>query len=171
MPQYFLHIDLFALGAFDARLNVTNNVVTGMYAVKQPFVNLLGPTKIPLPNPAYDYSADNVFQNGKFTVVQGMNFTSLVLQTQLGQPTPYFNIYYNNDEGVNKNALWSLIDLLVDGQMPLITITLLKERPPVPVARGGRFSDNSLVFYSPHSLSTGSGASGVRNSRVKQRRT
>lgn len=33
------------------------------------------------------------------------------------------------------------------------------------------FTDNSLVFYKPNSLSTGGGGSGVRNSRHKQRRT
>lgn len=33
------------------------------------------------------------------------------------------------------------------------------------------FTDNSLVFYKPHSLSTGGGGSGVRNSRHKQRKT
>lgn len=33
------------------------------------------------------------------------------------------------------------------------------------------FTDNSLVYYKPNSLSTGGGGSGVRNSRHKQRRT
>jgi hypothetical protein len=33
------------------------------------------------------------------------------------------------------------------------------------------FTNNAQVFYKPHSLSTGSGGSGVRNSRHKQRRT
>jgi hypothetical protein len=33
------------------------------------------------------------------------------------------------------------------------------------------FTDNSRVYYKPHSLSTGSGGSGVRNSRHKQNRT
>lgn len=33
------------------------------------------------------------------------------------------------------------------------------------------FTNNAQVFYRPHSLSTGSGGSGVRNSRHKQRKT
>ena len=33
------------------------------------------------------------------------------------------------------------------------------------------FTNNAQVFYKPHSLSSGSGGSGVRNSRHKQRRT
>ena len=33
------------------------------------------------------------------------------------------------------------------------------------------FTNNAQVFYKPHSLSTGGGGSGVRNSRHKQRRT
>ena len=33
------------------------------------------------------------------------------------------------------------------------------------------FGNNSQVYYKPHSLSTGSGGSGVGNHRVKQRRT
>jgi hypothetical protein len=33
------------------------------------------------------------------------------------------------------------------------------------------FTDNALVYYKPHSLSTGGGGSGVKNSRHKQRRT
>jgi hypothetical protein len=33
------------------------------------------------------------------------------------------------------------------------------------------FTNNAQVFYKPHSLSFGSGGSGVRNSRHKQRKT
>jgi hypothetical protein len=33
------------------------------------------------------------------------------------------------------------------------------------------FTNNAQVYYKPHSLSTGGGGSGVRNSRIKQRRT
>ena len=38
-----------------------------------------------------------------------------------------------------------------------------------PVYMGGMFSDNSLVYYKPKSLSSGTGS--VRNCRVKGRRT
>jgi hypothetical protein len=41
--------------------------------------------------------------------------------------------------------------------------------PIIPVNRRSLFTDNALIYYQPHSLSTGSG--GVRNCRRKQRRT
>ena len=166
--DYSLRINLFTLGSFNAKMSVTNNIVTALYDLTQPTVNILGPTIIPLP-PPYDYAADNVYQNGKFTEVAGMNFTSPLLQARLERPNPYFNIYYNGDVGVDKNVLWSAGDIYVDGKLPIITIRLFVE--PVAPLRRSLYSDNSLVFYRAHSLSTGSGGSGVRNMRAKQRRT
>ena len=50
--------------------------------------------------------------------------------------------------------------------------------PPRPLAwgsmftnNGSLFTNNAQVYYKPHSLSTGSGGSGVRNVRHKQRKT
>lgn len=43
--------------------------------------------------------------------------------------------------------------------------------PPRPLAWGSMFTNNAQVYYKPHSLSTGSGGSGVRNVRHKQRKT
>jgi len=39
------------------------------------------------------------------------------------------------------------------------------------IQMGSLFTDNALVYYKPHSLSTGGGGNGVRNSRHKQRKT
>jgi hypothetical protein len=43
--------------------------------------------------------------------------------------------------------------------------------PPPRFSMFSLFTNNAQVFYKSHSLSTGSGGSGVRNSRHKQRRT
>jgi hypothetical protein len=43
--------------------------------------------------------------------------------------------------------------------------------PPPRFSMGSLFSNNAQVFYKPHSLSTGGGGSGVKNSRHKQRKT
>ena len=42
---------------------------------------------------------------------------------------------------------------------------------PSPLYCGSMFTNNAQVHYKSHSLSTGSGGSGVRNSRYKKRRT
>jgi len=44
-------------------------------------------------------------------------------------------------------------------------------RPPHIFSMRSIYTNNSQVFYKPNSLSTGSGGSGVRNYRSKQRRT
>lgn len=44
-------------------------------------------------------------------------------------------------------------------------------QPPRPLAWGSMFTNNAQVYYKSHSLSTGSGGSGVRNVRHKQRKT
>jgi len=43
--------------------------------------------------------------------------------------------------------------------------------PPRSLVWGSLFTNNSQVYYKSHSLSTGSGGSGVRNVRHKQRKT
>ncbi len=52
--------------------------------------------------------------------------------------------------------------------MPPNEITQTFPRPPV---WGSLFTNNAQVYYQPHTLSTGSGGSGVRNCRHKQRKT
>ena len=59
--------------------------------------------------------------------------------------------------------------------MPLIilhfTFYEIKKKYVVKLKLKLKFTNNAQVFYKPHSLSTGSGGSGVRNSRHKQRHT
>ena len=43
--------------------------------------------------------------------------------------------------------------------------------PPRPPVWGSLFTNNSWVYYRPHSLSVGGGGSGVRNCRHKARKT
>ena len=43
--------------------------------------------------------------------------------------------------------------------------------PPRSLVWGSLFANNAWVYYQPHSLSTGSGGSGVRNCRHKARKT
>jgi hypothetical protein len=43
--------------------------------------------------------------------------------------------------------------------------------PPRPLVWGSLFTNNAWVYYQPHSLSVGSGGSGVRNCRHKARKT
>ncbi len=45
------------------------------------------------------------------------------------------------------------------------------QTPPRPLVWGSLFTNNAQVYYKSHSLSTGSGGSGVRNVRHKQRKT
>ena len=52
--------------------------------------------------------------------------------------------------------------------MPTTEIT---QTPPRPLVWGSLFTNNAQVHYQPHSLSVGSGGSGVRNCRHKQRKT
>lgn len=41
----------------------------------------------------------------------------------------------------------------------------------IPMRLSNHFSNNAMVYYKPHSLSTGGGGSGVRNARLKKRKT
>jgi hypothetical protein len=43
--------------------------------------------------------------------------------------------------------------------------------PPRSLVWGSLFANNAQVYYKPHTISTGSGGSGVRNCRIKARKT
>ena len=43
--------------------------------------------------------------------------------------------------------------------------------PPLPLVWGSLFTNNAQVYYKPHTTSSGSGGSGVRNCRCKARKT
>jgi hypothetical protein len=79
-------------------------------------------------------------------------------------------IIYKNEYGTNPNPdggpYNSGTELVNTG-----TYFLYPYIPSPLLFCGSMFSNNAQVYYKSHSLSTGSGGSGVRNSRYKKRRT
>ena len=65
---------------------------------------------------------------------------------------------YNSGTDLINNGVYFLYPYIPPPQTPLLFC-------------GSMFSNNAQVYYKSHSLSTGSGGSGVRNSRYKKRRT
>ena len=59
----------------------------------------------------------------------------------------------------------------VSGQLNQAPAPAPAPRPPHIYSMRSIYTNNAQVYYKPHSLSTGSGGSGVANSRHKQRRT
>lgn len=74
-------------------------------------------------------------------------------------PTPDGGPYNAGYELVNNGAYWVY---------PYIPPP---QTPARPLFYGSLFTNNAQVYYKSHSLSTGSGGSGVRNVRHKQRKT
>jgi hypothetical protein len=70
--------------------------------------------------------------------------------------------------GPNNN---NFVDLPDEDSVPPAPAPAPAPRPPHIYSMRGIYANNSQVYYKPHSLSTGSGGSGVGNSRHKQRRT
>jgi len=89
--------------------------------------------------------------SGSYTVQTINNISSWVIyKNEFGtNPSPDGGHYSSGTELVNTGVYW-----------------LYPYRPC-----GSMFTNNAQVHYKPHSLSTGSGGSGVRNSRHKKRRT
>jgi len=79
---------------------------------------------------------------------------------------PYFNFY--SDAGIN--VLWSPQKQDIANNLQIVRIATA---PPVQprFALKSLFANNAQVFYKSHSLSTGGGGSGVRNHRLKKRKT
>ena len=63
--------------------------------------------------------------------------------------------------------------LIADGIYYVYPYIAPAPAPPAPrrMYMGSLFTNNAQVYYKSNSLSTGSGGSGVKNSRHKQRRT
>lgn len=82
--------------------------------------------------------------------------------------------------GGRYNAGYALVPMGIYIVYPYVAPTppTTTPTPPRPLAwgsmftnNGSLFTNNAQVYYKPHSLSTGSGGSGVRNVRHKQRKT
>ena len=123
-----------------------------------------------------DYDSDNLFIDNNFTY-SGTTILSVI---------PYINDTYSNPY---KLSLW------ISGRGEIsfnptddydagwrdtptddftFTFTSISGLPPLPrpfFNMRSLFTNNAQVYYKSHSLSTGSGGSGVRNYRKKQRRT
>jgi len=121
-------------------------------------------------------SSDNVFLDNNFTNA-GTNIKSVI---------PYININFNNPYQLN---LWRNGNVNTMSYNPInsdnlnewpysstefiFTFTSISGLPVLPrpslFSLQSLFSNNSQVYYKPHSLSTGSG--GVGNYRIKRRKT
>jgi hypothetical protein len=132
-----------------------------------------------------DYGSDNVFIENKFST-GGTNILSVI---------PFINTNFNNPYKLNLYSFTSIVeDITVitnvlgynptntynenwNDAFPIInSFTSIPGLPELPVPRpiismGSLFSNNAQVYYKPHSLSVGGGGSGVRNARIKKRKT
>jgi len=153
---------------YSARFTVENDIVTGYFENFNPTTNILAASIFP--EPFDDFTADNIFSNGFFGD-QGINIISPFLGNYLGTNIDFFNFF----KFENRNYLWSvfhsdIIDLNVE------IFPFVPPRPPAPQPQWrfplkSLFTNNAQVYYKPHSLSTGSGGSGVTNQRLKKRKT
>ena len=127
-----------------------------------------------------DYSSDNQFINNNFTD-NGTNILSVIPYINTTYGNPYKLHFYFN--GISTNFIaYSLTNVYNVGwdiiQTTNFTFTFTSisglpslSIPPPFYNMHSLFTNNAQVYYKSHSLSTGSGGSGVRNYRQKQRRT
>ena len=127
-----------------------------------------------------DYESDNQFIDNNFTL-DGTNILSVIPYINTNFNNPYKLQLYFNGESSNFIA-YSPTNTFNDGWDIIQTtnftfnFTSISGLPPLSIPRpsfsmGSLYTNNAQVYYKPHSLSTGGGGSGVRNSRAKQRRT
>ena len=81
---------------------------------------------------------------------------------------------YSNSGGVNPSpngGPYNAGTVLVNTGVYYVYPYTPPQTPPRPLVWGSLFTNNAQVYYQPHSLSVGSGGSGVRNCRHKARKT
>ena len=81
---------------------------------------------------------------------------------------------YSNSGGINPSpngGPYNAGTMLVNTGVYRVYPYTPPQTPPRPLVWGSLFTNNAQVYYQSHSLSTGSGGSGVRNCRHKQRKT
>jgi hypothetical protein len=76
-------------------------------------------------------------------------------------PSPNGGPYNSGTDLINNNGIYFLYPYIPSPPQPQTPLLFC----------GSMFSNNAQVYYKSHTLSTGSGGSGVRNSRYKKRRT
>tara|TARA_B100000902_G_scaffold54693_1_gene61410 strand:- start:407 stop:1477 length:1071 start_codon:yes stop_codon:yes gene_type:complete len=97
-----------------------------------------------------------------------LSFTNNVLSgTPTNSDVGNHNIVLTANDGTISTTQTFTIVVVANNNAPIVTSTPVVTVPSVYM--GGMFSDNSLVYYKPKSLSSGTGS--VRNCRVKGRRT
>ena len=123
---------------------------------------------------SYNY---NIFAKNMFTE-GGTNILSVIPYINLNYNTPYIlQLHFDGKYSIiaynpkNDNVGWRKTYTNFT-----FNFTSISGLPPLSIPRPfyttrSSFTNNALVYYKSHSLSTGGGGSGVRNSRQKQRRT
>jgi hypothetical protein len=106
--------------------------------------------------------------DGGNTVIQG----SVISLTSGDLPEMDWTLYTFNFTATGPTNL-SFITQQDPAYFDLTAISIVQYTTPYRICfnKCSLFSDNSMVYYKPNSLSSGSGGSGVRNSRHIQRRT
>ena len=126
-----------------------------------------------------DHGSDNQFIDNNFTP-GGTNILSVIPYINTIYSNPYkLNLWYANDYDqyridYNPTDAYDVGWVSPGDNLSTFTFTSISGLPPLsPPFYNMRslFTNNAQVYYKSHSLSTGSGGSGVRNSRQKQRRT
>ena len=152
-------------------VNVTTSVVQSFYYVNNyKYVDILA--EVPGGNGSDNRFVDNNFSNPGITLKPVIPF----INTNYDNPYE-LNLWRNgNTYTISYNPTssylapdWPYSTIEFD-----VTFTSIPGLPPVPVPRyfysmSSLFSNNAQVYYKPHSLASGGG--GVRNSRIKQRKT
>ncbi|CAB4935244.1 unannotated protein [freshwater metagenome] len=82
-----------------------------------------------------------------------------------------FSNYYGSNPTPNGGPHYTGEDLIPSGTYYLYPYITQPQPQLFRLSMNSLFTNNAQVYYKPHSLSTGSGGSGVTNARHKQRRT
>ena len=126
-----------------------------------------------------DHGSDNQFIDNNITP-GGTNILSVIpyINTNYGKPYK-LNLYkYNSLNDYIDYNLTNIFEMLWVYRIVVVitfNFTSISGLPPLSIPRPfsmrSLFTNNAQVYYKPHSLSTGSGGSGVRNYRKKHLRT
>lgn len=153
-------------------VNNANNVQNFYYVNNNQYVDIL--LRDDLGDSADNKFIDNHFTNG------GINILSVIPYIN-NLNNPYkINLwrYDNNDPNSIYTISYNITSTSETGQWPYYSIaftcnfTPISGLPSIPrplFSMGSLFSNNAQVYYKSHSLSTGN--SGVRNYRIKKRKT
>jgi len=149
------------------------NLITAVYDFSLPLEGEY--TNVLLPMDDYIFpEADNIYVNNAAFTDPGINIYSSAMQTALNAQSNHFNLYGSSyllyipasaesfDDRANATAEFQVIPIEKPGP----------PSPPLPpriqIYMGSLFTNNSQVYYKPHSFSSGGS---VTNSRAKKRRT